>query len=66
MSLGHIKRRKSSPEAHVEEIALFGAHFRDADLPRIDLERNRLAFERDKLSCDPEELIREREERQAE
>lgn len=44
-----------------------GAHLREAYLARVDLERDRLAFERNKLLCKREKKrIIEREERQFE
>ena len=46
------------------EMELFGAHLRDADLARIELEREKLAFERERSEADRAE--REREERREE
>ena len=50
----------------VSEMDRFGVHLKEADLARIELERERLAFEQERAVADRLEREREREERRAE
>lgn len=60
------KVKQSASRAHMGEMAQFGAHLPDADLTRVDLERDRLQFERERLLSDRDERARKRDERHEE
>ena len=44
----------------------FGEHMKEADIARVDLERRRLDFERERYDNDCNDRVKEREERRVE
>ena len=65
-SAGKGKRRKQRNNGMQGELAAFGEHWKESDIARAALEREKLAFRRESLVVDREERQRDREERNQE